>query len=76
MQTGHSSGGVDGLRNASGLFRTHSRVNEGVADAAAAALAAPVIASFVLARLALEIFLVMVLLLHPPEKKTGRSYVV
>ena len=55
IQMGHSDGGVDSLRNASGLFRTHSRVKEG----GAAVLEAPAIASCVLARLVLELFFVI-----------------
>ncbi len=56
MQMGQSVGGVDSSRKASGLFKTHSRVNEG---GAAAQLEAPAIASFVSARLALEFFFVI-----------------
>jgi hypothetical protein len=52
---GHSAGGVDSLRKASGLFRTHSRVKEG----GAAVLEAPAIASCVLARLVVEFFFVI-----------------
>jgi hypothetical protein len=65
MQMGHSNGGVDSLRKASGLFNTHSRVNVVGADVAAVAvLEAPVVVSFVAVRLALEFFLVILVLFY------------
>ena len=64
MQMGHSAGGVDSLRKASGLFNTHSRVKEG----GVAVLEAPAIASCVLARLVLEFF--FVILFSTTKEKT------
>ena len=78
MQMGHSAGGVDSLRKASGLFNTHSRVKEvGTAVAAAAVLEAPIVVSFVAVRLALEFFFVMLVVFYTTrEKKTARSSVM
>ena len=82
IQTGHSSGGAASLRKASGLFITHSRVNNvGTTSAtsafAAALLEAPAIAPCVLVRLVLELFWVMNgPSFIPPEKKTDRRIVV
>ena len=70
IQMGHSAGGVDSLRKASGLFRTHSRVKEG----GAAVLEAPAIASCVLARLVLEFFLVILFSTTREQKLLGRVW--
>ena len=70
MQMGHSAGGVDNLRKASGLFNTHSRVKEvGTAVAAAAVLEAPIVVSFVAVRLALEFFFVMLVVFYTTREK-------
>ena len=70
MQMGHSAGGVDSLRKASGLFNTHSRVKEvGTAVAAAAVLEAPIVVSFVAVRLALEFFFVMLVVFYTTREK-------
>ena len=77
MQMGHSAGGVDSLRKASGLFNTHSRVKEvGTAVAAAAVLEAPIVVSFVAVRLALEFFFVMLVVFYTTREKTARSSVM
>ena len=70
IQMGHSAGGVDSLRKASGLFKTHSRVKEG----GAAVLEAPAIASCVLARLVLEFFFVILFSTNQRKKLLGRVW--
>ena len=67
---GTPPGGVDNLRKASGLFRTHSRVKEG----GAAVLEATVIASCVLARLVLEFFFVILFSTTREKKLLGRVW--
>ena len=76
MQMGHSAGGVDSLRKASGLFNTHSRVKEVGTDVAAAVLEAPVVVSFVAVRLALEFFFVMLVVFYTTREKNARSSVM
>ena len=79
IQMGHSSGGAASLRKASGLFITHSRVNNvGATSAtsafAAALLEAPAIASCVLARLVLEFFFAILFSTNQRKKLLGRVW--
>ena len=69
MQMGHSAGGVDSSRKASGLFNTHSRVKEVGTAVAAAVLEAPVVVSFVAVRLALEFVFVMLVVFYTTREK-------